>query len=141
MTVLPHADQPEARPDWPLWGEPVLARQADVVGSNPAAPTTISTCDPGPSRDGAERSHGAAKAPCSKGVTNGRPLAPKLVALASERERLLSVGDVADRLGVSPATVYKLCSRGDLGHLRVLNSIRVRMADLVSFVNSGARRR
>jgi excisionase family DNA binding protein len=118
-----------------------LLWEQDVVGSNPAAPTTISTCDPGPSREGAERSHGAAKAPCSKGVTNGRPLTPKLVALVGERERLLSVGDVADRLGVSTAMVYKLCARGDLGHLRVLNSIRVRMADLLSFVNSAPRRR
>jgi excisionase family DNA binding protein len=91
--------------------------------------------------EGAERSHGAAKVPCSKGVTNGRPLTRKLVPLAGERERLLSVGDVADRLGVSTATVYKLCSRGDLGHLRVLNSIRVRMADLVTFISSGAGRR
>jgi excisionase family DNA binding protein len=118
-----------------------LLWEQDVVGSNPAAPTTISTCDLGPSKEGAEWSHGATKAPCSKGVTNGRSLTRKLVPLAGERERLLSVGEVADRLGVSTATVYKLCARGDLGHLRVLNSIRVRMADLVTFINSGACRR
>ena len=118
-----------------------LLWEQDVVGSNPAAPTTLSTRDSGPFVEGAGRSHGAAKALCSKGVTNGLPLARKLVPIAGERERLLSVGEVADRLGVSTATVYKLCERGDLGHLRVLNSIRVRMADFVTFINSGARRR
>jgi Helix-turn-helix domain len=112
----------------------------DVVGSNPAAPTELSTRDAEPFVEGAERSHGAAQAPCGKGVTNGRPLTRKLVALTGERERLLSVGEVADHLGGSTATVYKLCSRGDLGHLLVLNSIRVRLADLVSFINGSARR-
>jgi hypothetical protein len=90
--------------------------------------------------ESAERSHGGTKATCSKGVTSGRPLTRKLVLLAGERERRLSVGEVADRLGVS-TKVYKLCSRGDLGHLRVLNSIRVRISDFVTFINSGARRR
>jgi hypothetical protein len=29
------------------------------------------------------------------------------------------------RLRVSTATVYKLCTRGELAHVRVLNSIRI----------------
>jgi excisionase family DNA binding protein len=40
-------------------------------------------------------------------------------------ERWLTVADVAGRLGVSTATVYGLCRRGALKHVRVANAIRV----------------
>jgi excisionase family DNA binding protein len=40
-------------------------------------------------------------------------------------ERLLTVKEVAERFGVSTATVYALCKHGGLGHVRVGNSIRV----------------
>ena len=48
--------------------------------------------------------------------------------------RLLTVSDVAKRLGVCAATVYKLCATGALQHLRVLNSIRVTDDVLQAFV-------
>jgi excisionase family DNA binding protein len=38
--------------------------------------------------------------------------------------RLLKVSEVAE-LGVSTATVYALCKRGALQHVRVANAIRV----------------
>jgi excisionase family DNA binding protein len=38
---------------------------------------------------------------------------------------LLTVREAARVLRVSRATVYKLCTRGELGHVRVLNSIRI----------------
>jgi excisionase family DNA binding protein len=38
---------------------------------------------------------------------------------------LLRVADVAERLGVCAATVYRLCERGELPHVRIVNSIRV----------------
>ncbi len=38
---------------------------------------------------------------------------------------MLSVREVARVLRVSTATVYKLCARGELAHLRVLNVIRI----------------
>ena len=47
--------------------------------------------------------------------------------------RLLKVGEVAERLGVSTATVYALCKRGALQHVRVANSIRVSEAALTAF--------
>jgi excisionase family DNA binding protein len=50
------------------------------------------------------------------------------------RGALLTVRAVAGRLGVSAATVYALCSRGDLAHVRVSNAIRVRPEDLASYV-------
>jgi excisionase family DNA binding protein len=38
---------------------------------------------------------------------------------------LLTVREVAGVLRVSTATVYKLCARGELAHVRVLNLIRI----------------
>lgn len=55
-------------------------------------------------------------------------------ALKVVPERLLSVGEVAAELQVSKATVYKLCERGELPHLRVMNAIRVAPADLRRFI-------
>ena len=47
---------------------------------------------------------------------------------------LLTVAEVAKRLAVSRATVYALCERGELRHLRVSNAIRVIPADLEEFI-------
>jgi excisionase family DNA binding protein len=52
---------------------------------------------------------------------------------------LLSVREVAARLGVCGATVYRLAAEGQLAHVRVLNAIRVAPRDLAAFVE--ARRR
>jgi excisionase family DNA binding protein len=49
----------------------------------------------------------------------------------------MSVAQVAAQLGVSKATVYKLCDTGAIGHLRVVNSIRVRSSALQVFIASG----
>ncbi|MFZ4580586.1 MAG: helix-turn-helix domain-containing protein, partial [Myxococcota bacterium] len=40
-------------------------------------------------------------------------------------------------LGVTKATVYKLCDTGALAHVRVANAIRVRAAVLLAFVAGG----
>jgi len=48
--------------------------------------------------------------------------------------RLLRVGEVAELLGVSTATVYALCKRGALRHVRVANAIRVSEATLGAFL-------
>jgi predicted DNA-binding transcriptional regulator AlpA len=47
---------------------------------------------------------------------------------------LLSVRQVAGKLGVCTATVYALCARGALPHVRVLNAIRVAPGGLEAFV-------
>ena len=62
-----------------------------------------------------------------------------LRALDGGRDRLLSVRQVADRLGVCTATVYTLCERNELAHVRVLNAIRVAPADLARFVATARR--
>ena len=58
----------------------------------------------------------------------------------SERPRmglpLLSVRQVSGKLGVCTATVYALCARGALPHVRLLNAIRVAPGDLEAFVES-----
>jgi hypothetical protein len=48
--------------------------------------------------------------------------------------RLLSIVEVAGALGVCTATVYKLCARRLLEHVRIINSIRVPPAALSAFV-------
>jgi len=48
-------------------------------------------------------------------------------------ERLLPVREVALRLAVSRATVYRLCTQGKLPHVRVANSIRVRPGQIPGF--------
>jgi excisionase family DNA binding protein len=52
-------------------------------------------------------------------------------------ERLLRIEDVAGFLGVSRATVYKLCERGHLPHSRISNAIRIAPVDLAAFVRHG----
>jgi excisionase family DNA binding protein len=49
-------------------------------------------------------------------------------------EPLLTVKEVAARLKVSTATVYKLVDRGDLACVRVANSIRVRAGVLAAYL-------
>ncbi len=58
------------------------------------------------------------------------PTAADLRALDGGRNRLLTVRDVARMLGVCDATVYKLCERGDLPHVRIVNSIWIRQVDV-----------
>ena len=50
------------------------------------------------------------------------------------RDRLLTVRQIADRLGVCAAMMYALVERGELLHVRVSNAIRVTLADLAAFI-------
>src|SRR5712664_990076 len=52
----------------------------------------------------------------------------------SRHAALLSVRQVAELFGVSTATVYRLCERGELVHLRVSHSIRIAVDDLSTYV-------
>ncbi len=54
--------------------------------------------------------------------------------LAGGTERLLTVRQVADRLGVCAATVYKWTADGTLPHVRIANVIRFRPADLAAII-------
>jgi excisionase family DNA binding protein len=44
------------------------------------------------------------------------------------------VSDVAERLAVCAATVYRLCDSRELAHVRIVNSIRIRPEDLRDFM-------
>jgi excisionase family DNA binding protein len=61
-------------------------------------------------------------------VQQTQPLAPFRTRFAANL--LLSVGQVAQVLGVCRSTVYKLCERGELAHVRLANAIRIRPSDL-----------
>ncbi len=45
----------------------------------------------------------------------------------------MTVAEVAKRLGVSRSTVYQLCERGELQHVRVSNAIRVPVAAVADY--------
>ena len=51
----------------------------------------------------------------------------------------MTVAEVAKHLGVSRSTVYQLCDRGEQGHMRVPNAIRVPMAVVVAFLRHRSR--
>jgi excisionase family DNA binding protein len=52
----------------------------------------------------------------------------------------LSVRDVAAQLGMSAATVYKLCAARELPYMRILGAIRIAPADLAAFYSSKLKR-
>ena len=64
------------------------------------------------------------------------PTTEDLVSYWGGRYRLLRVREVAERLGVSNATVYGLCERGELAYVWIVNSMRIRPRDLEDFVAS-----
>jgi excisionase family DNA binding protein len=63
-----------------------------------------------------------------------RLLQGRVRVLDGGADDLPSVREVATKLGVSTATVYALCERGELVHVRVSNAIRIAPADLAAFV-------
>jgi len=70
-----------------------------------------------------------------------RPLARSTAATLTDlqvlwggRDRLLRVGEVAELLAVGVWAVYRFCETGELAHVRINNSIRVRPRDLEEFI-------
>ena len=68
-------------------------------------------------------------------------LSSKHFSARGSQEALFSVRQVAQLLGMSTATVYRLCERGDLQHFRISNAIRVSADDLSAFVAEQRERR
>jgi excisionase family DNA binding protein len=121
---------------------------ASVQPSQPfAADTKNFTTHLLPNSPGAAQPGGGAPtAPVGDGAWVGPGTAPRvattptaadLAVLYGGRGRLLRVAEVAEQLGVCNATVYRLCESGELPHLRVVNSIRVRPRDLAEYVAGG----
>ena len=92
----------------------------------------------------ATRAHGGAQAategqgaqPAAKARQrpNVAPTPADLQVLWGGRDRLLKVAEVAEHLGVCNATVYRLCDGGELPHVWIVNSIRIRPRDLEEFI-------
>jgi excisionase family DNA binding protein len=78
---------------------------------------------------------GAHGAPNTAPACATTPMLADLGVLYGGRGRLLRVAEVADQLGVSTATVYDLCASGELPHVRIVDSIRVRPSDLAALVD------
>jgi len=74
-------------------------------------------------------------------LRSGTPAGPKLGLQGPSFSvpALLTVREAAARLRVSTATVYALCERGELRHVRVSNAIRLRVEDLEDFIRRGGR--
>jgi len=51
-------------------------------------------------------------------------------------EQLLTVGEAAARLGISRASLYKLCAQSHVAHVRIGNAIRFAFEDLRAFVHA-----
>ena len=115
-----------------------LARTIPNAGGREVQPSQLST---GVSKDFTTRllpeiESGFAPETAPKVATT--PTAADLVALHGGRDQLLSVADVAERLAVCGATAYRLCERGELAHVRIVNSIRVRRADIDALIGGSA---
>jgi excisionase family DNA binding protein len=57
-------------------------------------------------------------------------------ATGAHLDRLLTVREVAVRLGVCTSTVYKLCAEGKLAHVRLANAIRIAREALGAYLVS-----
>ena len=61
-------------------------------------------------------------------------LSPSFRAISGGVSHLLTVREVAALLSVCRATIYALCDRGELPHIRISNAIRVALRDLAEFI-------
>ena len=57
----------------------------------------------------------------------GAPVVRDLSPDPGPHERLMTVRGVADRLGVCPTLIYRLCRRGELSSLRIGGSLRFQL--------------
>ena len=60
----------------------------------------------------------------------------RAAGVSASAGRLLTVREVADRLRVCAATVYRLCESRELGHVRISNAVRVPETALWMFIES-----
>jgi len=80
--------------------------------------------------------YGAHGAPNTAPACGTTPTLADLAVLHDGPNRLLRPDEVSRHLGISKATVYKMVKRGDLSHVRIADSIRVRPVDLAAFISS-----
>src|SRR5262249_19635788 len=74
-------------------------------------------------------------------VQNSQAFAPNHQDLLTTfLQGFMTVAEVAKHLGVSRSTVYQLCERGALQHVRVSNAIRVPVWAIAAYVRYQRRR-
>ncbi len=81
---------------------------------------------------------GATPAPKTRQRPSVAPTPADLQVLWGGRDRLLTVAEFAEHLGVCNATVYRLCDRGELAFVWIGNSMRIRPDDLRAFLDRQA---
>jgi excisionase family DNA binding protein len=59
-------------------------------------------------------------------------LTPSLRAVAESASTLISPQEAARRFGVCRATIYNLCKRGVLPHVRIGSSVRLALPDVIT---------
>jgi excisionase family DNA binding protein len=67
------------------------------------------------------------------------PTTADLRALHGGPNGLLTAAEVAERLRVCTETVYRLCKKGELPHVRIVDTIRIRPIDLAAFLSAQRR--
>lgn len=70
----------------------------------------------------------------TQATTASLPAPAGYSSTAIEQERLLTVQETKQRLGVSHVTVYALFNRGALPSLQIGRARRVRLSDLLAFM-------
>ena len=72
-------------------------------------------------------------------VQNSQVFAPNHQNLLTTfLQGFMTVAEVAKHLGVSRSTVYQLCERGELRHVRVSNAIRVPVRVVAAYLRQGS---
>jgi excisionase family DNA binding protein len=84
---------------------------------------------------------GAKVQPSQPFAPNRRSFATDLLRAAGHQAELLTVREVAEILRLSTATVYKLCDRGALPHLRIANALRFLPDEIMAFLAKRTNRR
>ena len=79
------------------------------------------------------RRHRDAGAPGTAPRCATSPTTTDLQALHGGRDRLLTVREAADQLHLGTWAIYRFCETGELPHIRIIDSIRIRPADLAAF--------
>ena len=68
-------------------------------------------------------------------MKNVSPNVPKVKPEPQKDLFLVSLGDAARLLSVSPRTVYRLAAAGELSLLKIGHSVRIRYDAIVDFLN------
>ena len=64
----------------------------------------------------------------------------RLRSVTGGADRLLTVRQVAEKLGLCTRSVYEIVGRGEVAHVRITNAIRVAPADLEDFIRRNRRK-